>query len=64
MPKTIQDIKDFIELSKSATECRIKRKRDAVKIKLRTKNTLYVLKIEPNEAEEVIKKIKCQIIEM
>ncbi|NVM01487.1 MAG: hypothetical protein HWN67_04085 [Candidatus Helarchaeota archaeon] len=64
MPKTIQDIKEFIEISKHATECRIKRKKEAVKLKLRTKKALYVLKIEPNEAEEVIKKINCQIIEM
>ncbi|MFX0132716.1 MAG: hypothetical protein ACFFDN_03625 [Candidatus Hodarchaeota archaeon] len=64
MPKTIQDIKEFIELSKHATECRIKRTKNAVKLKLRTNKVLYVLKIEPSEAEEVRKKINCEIIEV
>ena len=64
MPKTIQDVKEFLEISKRATECRIKRIKDAVKLKLRTKRALYVLKIEPNEAEAVIKKINCEIIEI
>ena len=64
MPKTIQDIKEFVELSTRATECRDKRIKDAVKLKLRTKKTLYVMKVEPTEAEEVIKKIKCEIIEV
>ncbi|MFX1450255.1 MAG: hypothetical protein ACFFCM_05410 [Promethearchaeota archaeon] len=64
MPKTIQDVKEFLEISKRATECRIKRIKDAVKLKLRTKNALYVLKIEPSEAAAVIKKINCEIIEI
>ena len=64
MPKQITDIKEFINRSETAEECRIKRDRDAVKLKLRTKKTLYVLKIAPAEAESVIKKLKCEIIEL
>jgi len=64
MPKQIQDIKKFIELSKNATECRIKRIETAVKLKLRTKKILYTLKLEPGEAEEVIKKLECETIEL
>ena len=64
MPKQITDIKEFINRSETAEECRIKRTRDAVKLKLRTKKILYVLKIPPAEAESIIKKLKCEIIEL
>ncbi|MHA1386654.1 MAG: hypothetical protein ACTSR3_23110 [Candidatus Helarchaeota archaeon] len=64
MPKQIQDIKEFINRSENAEECRVKRLKDAVKLKLRTKKKLYVLKIDPSEAESIIKKLKCEIIEV
>ncbi|MHA1381010.1 MAG: hypothetical protein ACTSRG_21795 [Candidatus Helarchaeota archaeon] len=64
MPKQIQDSKEFIKRSEQAEECRVKRKKDAVKLKLRTKRTLFVLKVDPKEAESIIKKLKCEIIEV
>ena len=64
MPVEIDDIKEFINHSEAAEECRVKRIKDAVKLKLRTKKKLYVIKIEPKEAEAIIKKLKCEIIEV
>ena len=64
MPKQIQDIKEFINLSEKAVECRIKRVKNTVKLKLRTKKILFILKIDPDEAENVISKLKCEIVEV
>ena len=64
MPKEIKDVDRFIELSNNASECRVKRVKDTVKLKIRTSKYLYTLKLEPDTAEETIKKIKCQVIEV
>lgn len=64
MPKELKDVNKFIELSSKATECRVKRVKDTVKLKLRTVRYLYTLKVDPQGAEEIIKKIKCQVIEI
>ncbi|HUX98928.1 MAG TPA: hypothetical protein VMV49_05200 [Candidatus Deferrimicrobium sp.] len=64
MPKELKDIDKFVELSNTAAECRIIRIKNTVKLKLRTVRYLYTLKLEPEGAEEIIKKIKCQVIEI
>ena len=64
MPKELKDISKFIELSTKAVECRVIRIKDIVKLKLRTVKYLYTLKLEPESAEEIIKQIKCQVIEV
>jgi len=35
-----------------------------VKLKLRTSKKLYTLKVEPTKAEEIIKKLQCEIREI
>ena len=64
MPKELKDVSQFVELSNTATECRVKRIKDVVKLKLRTAKCLYTLRLEPDNAEEIIKQIKCQVIEV
>ena len=66
MPKELKDIEKFIQLSETtnATEVRVKRVKDVVKLKLRTTKYLYTLKLDPDSAEEIIKRIKCQVIEV
>ena len=64
MPKEIKDVDKFLELSNNAIECRVKRIKDVVKLKLRTAKYLYTLKVGPDDAEELIKKINCQVIEV
>lgn len=66
MPKEINDVDRFVMLanSREVIEMRVKRVKDVVKLKLRTSKSLYTLKLDPESAEEIIKKIKCQVIEI
>lgn len=64
MPSEIFDTEKFVEISERAEYCAVKRLKDAVKLKLRTSRRLYTLKVDPSKAEEVIKKLRCEIREV
>ncbi len=64
MPKEIFDEETFIRLSERSVHCRVKRIGDRVKLKLRTKKTLYTYITNPDSAERLIKNINCDIIEL
>jgi len=64
MPAEIFDSSRFVEISERAEYCAVKRLKDVVKLKLRTASRLYTLKVEPAEAEELIKKLQCEIREI
>ncbi|MDH5795353.1 MAG: 50S ribosomal protein L38e [Candidatus Bathyarchaeota archaeon] len=64
MPTEILDTEEFVGLSEKAEYCAVKRLGDVVKLKLRTSKTLYTLKVEPTKAEEIFKKLKCEIREI
>ncbi|MFX0068371.1 MAG: hypothetical protein ACFFA1_05735 [Promethearchaeota archaeon] len=64
LPTEIKDPNEFIEISKRASECRVKRLKDIVKIKLRTKRMLYTLRTDPETADSVLDKIECTILEV
>jgi len=64
MPTEIFDVDKFIEISERAEYCTVKRLKDVVKLKLRTPRMLYTLKVDPAKAEEVIKKLRCEIREI
>ncbi|MGC8896590.1 MAG: hypothetical protein ACP5LB_07520 [Candidatus Bathyarchaeia archaeon] len=64
MPSEIFDADKFVEISGRADYCIVKRLRDVVKLKLRTSKRLYTLKVEPAKAEEIIKKLQCEIREI
>ena len=64
MPSEIFDVEKFVEMSENAKYCQVKRLKETVKLKLRTPNQLYTLKVEPLNAEETIKKLKCEIQEL
>ncbi len=64
MPNEITNAEKFIEMSGNAKFCAVKRLKSSVKLKLRTPNQLYTLKVEPSKAEETIKKLKCEIQEI
>jgi ferritin-like protein len=64
MPSEIFDSEKFVEISGRAEYCAVKRLKDIVKLKLRTPKRLYTLKVEPAKAEEVIKKLQCEIREI
>jgi hypothetical protein len=63
MPKQIHDIDKFLEMTEDAVECRVKRGKDQVKLKLRTKGYLYTIIVEPQKAEEILQQVKCQVVE-
>ena len=63
MPKQIHDVEKFLEMTEDAEECRVKRGPDHVKLKLRTTKYLYTLVVEPQKAEEILSRVKCQITE-
>ena len=64
MPSEIFDSEKFVEISERAEYCAVKRLKDIVKLKLRTVKRLYTLKLEPAKAEEIIKKLQCEIREI
>jgi len=64
MPQEITDVDKFAEISERAHYCYIKRLPKTVKLKLRTSKQLYTLKVDPINAEEVIKKLRCEIREI
>ncbi|MHA2407390.1 MAG: hypothetical protein ACXACA_03345 [Candidatus Ranarchaeia archaeon] len=64
MPREIKNADEFLNLSKNAVECRVTRKGDFVKLKLRTHKKLYTLKISPKEAEGLLGKISCTVVEI
>jgi len=64
MPEEIFEVDKFVEASDRAEYCAIKRLKKIVKLKMRTPKKLYTIKIDPTKAEEIIKKLKCEIREV
>ena len=64
MPEEIFDIDKFVQISERAEYCNLKRLKRAVKLKLRTPRKLFTLKVDPTKAEEVVKKLRCEIREV
>jgi hypothetical protein len=64
MPTEIFDAEKFVQISERADYCAIKRLEKTVKLKLQTSKRLYTLKVKPLEAEEIIKKLSCEIREV
>ena len=64
MPEEIFEIDKFVQIAKRAEYCNIKRLEREVKLKLRTGKKLYTLKTNPTKAEEIVKKLSCEIKEL
>jgi large subunit ribosomal protein L38e len=64
MPKEIFDEEKFLELAEFAIHCRVKRVKDEVKLKLRTKKVLYTYKTDPTTADRIVRELSCDIIEL
>jgi ferritin-like protein len=64
MPEEVFDVDKFVQISERADYCNIKRLKRMVKLKLRTSRKLYTLKVDPTKAEEVVKKLRCEIREV
>jgi len=64
MPAEISDVDAFVALSAKAEYCSVKKLDQIVKLKLRTPRKLFTLKVDPLKADEIIKKLKCEIQEL
>jgi ferritin-like protein len=64
LPAEIVDVDRFVAISERAYYCAVKKLKDVVKLKLRTARKLYTLKVEPLRAEEIIKRLQCEIREI
>ena len=64
MPEEIFDVDKFIQIAERAEYCNIKRLEREVKLKLRTPRKLFTLKVNPTKAEEIVKKLSCEIREI
>ncbi|MEM1570162.1 MAG: 50S ribosomal protein L38e [Candidatus Bathyarchaeia archaeon] len=64
MPEEVFDVEKFVEISSRASECRVKKLKDTVKLKLRTKKRLYTIKLPAEKAEDVLKRVKCKIVRL
>lgn len=64
MPVEIKTEDEFLDISKRAQSCRVKRTGDVVKLKLRTNSTLYVYKTNPDKADILTKRLNIDIIEI
>ncbi|NHJ20740.1 MAG: hypothetical protein EAX91_07360 [Candidatus Lokiarchaeota archaeon] len=64
MPSEIFNEEKFLELAKTAVHCRVKRVKDVVKLKLRTKNQLYTYKTDPETADRLVRNLTCDILEI
>jgi len=63
LPSEVFDSEEFIRISERASECRVKRLKDIVKLKLRTPSQLYTMKLEPDKAADLLKLVKCEVVE-
>jgi len=64
LPQEIFDPEEFLEIADRATECRVKRRGDIVKLKLRTRKRLYTLKTSPEEANIILQRIQQPIVDL
>jgi hypothetical protein len=63
MPKLLKTEEQFEEIINDATECRVVKREDQIKIKLRTKKLLYIYITDKVKGEELLKKVKVDKIE-
>jgi len=63
MPAEVTNAEEFVRMSERAVECRVKRLKDVVKLKIRTPRELYTIKVDPEKAAEMLKQIRCEVIE-
>ena len=64
MPTEVFDVDEFIRISERARYCIVKRTGDIVKLKLRTPRRLYTIKVSPDEAADIIGRLRCEVTEV
>lgn len=64
MPKEIFDSEEFLTLAEKASECRIKRLGNSMKLKLRTNKQLYTIKLDSSDGEELLRRLDLPKVEL
>ena len=63
MPRQVDSLEDFKRQLAKATDCKVVRRGESVKIKLRTKGTLWTYVVDAAEADKVLGEVKIPINE-
>ena len=63
MPREIRTDEEFRKILEKASECRVIRHSESVKIKLRTPKILYTFVTKPEQADKLLKDIKIKLVE-
>lgn len=63
LPRQVFSLDEFKALIPKAEECRVVRRGEKVKLKLRTKRYLYTYVTNTKEADEILKEVKVKIVE-
>ena len=63
VPREIRSKDEFQRLLPQASEVRVVRGHDAVKLKLRTQSSLYTFKTTSEEADSLLKGSKAEVVE-
>lgn len=64
MPAEILDVDEFMKLAEKAEVCRVLRSGDEVKLKLRTPRRLYTMRMDSSKVDELLKSLKCKVVEL
>lgn len=64
MPRQVFKKEEIIKLAEGAKECRIVRRKDKVKIKIRRSRMLYTYVADPKEVDEILNKINIKKVEL
>lgn len=64
MPQEIFDPEKFLEIAARASEIRVRRQEDTVKLKLRTKSKLYTYKTSPEEANVILQRLSIPVVDV
>ncbi len=63
MPKQVFNKDEIVRLAENAQECRVVRKKEKVKIKVRRSRMLYTYVANANEADDILNRISIEKIE-
>ncbi len=64
MPKQLFDKDEFLKMADDAIDCLVVRRKDKVKLKVRRSRMMYIYVTNEPEADELLKSIKVNTIEL
>lgn len=64
MPKQLFSKEDFLKMADDAIECLVVRRKEKVKLKIRRTRMMYVYITNESEANDLLKSIKVDTIEL